>query len=83
MTQGPLLSTGKAYFFGPFRLDSERRELLQDNQPVHLRAREFDILLFLVERAGEFITKEELTERVWAVTYVSDAFTACTRRRAR
>ena len=73
MAQGPLSTAGKVYCFGPFRLDSERRELLQDGQPVHLRAREFDILLFLVEHAGEFVTKEELTENVWAVTYVSDA----------
>ena len=73
MTQGPLNAAGKVYCFGPFRLDVERRELLQDGQPVHLRAREFDILLYLVERPGAFVTKEELTEKVWAVTFVSDA----------
>jgi len=73
MNESPLSSAGKVYCFGPFRLDSERRELTQEGQPVHLRAREIDILTYLVEHAGEFISKEELTDKVWAVTYVSDA----------
>ena len=80
MTQSPIfpaapMSSGgkKVYCFGPFRLDPERRELLEDGQPLHLRARELDILVYLVERAGDFVTKEELTEKVWAVNFVSDA----------
>ncbi len=73
MTTSPLFPAGKIYCFGPFRLDPERRELLQDGQPLHLRAREFDILNYLVERAGDFVTKEELTDKVWAVNFVSDA----------
>lgn len=73
MSQSHVPDTNRNYYFGTFRLDPDRRELLQDGQPLHLRAREFDILLFLVENAGQFVTKDQLIERVWPTTTVSDA----------
>ncbi len=73
MSQSLVPETHRNYYFGTFRLDPDRRELLQDGQPLHLRAREFDILLFLVENAGQFVTKDQLIERVWPTTTVSDA----------
>jgi len=73
MTAKPVHFMSKPICFGPFRLDPERRELSLEGEPIRLRAREFDILAYLIDRAGEFVTKEELTEKVWAVTYVSEA----------
>jgi hypothetical protein len=37
--------------FGPFRLVSAQRLLLEDNKPMRLGSRAFDILAALVERA--------------------------------
>ena len=34
-------------------------------EPVELTPREFDLLLFLAERAGEVVTKRELLAEVW------------------
>src|ERR1700730_3822510 len=51
--------------FGPFRLLSEQRQLLDDGKVVRLGARAFDTLLVLVQRAGEVVTKDEIARKVW------------------
>jgi predicted ATPase/DNA-binding winged helix-turn-helix (wHTH) protein len=54
-----------ALAFGPFRLLVARRELLAHGVPVTLGQRAFDILLLLVSRHGELVTKDELMAEVW------------------
>jgi DNA-binding winged helix-turn-helix (wHTH) protein len=56
-------SSGAAIAFGPFRLLSAQRLLLEGDQPVRLGGRAFDILTTLVERAGKVVGKEELIAR--------------------
>ncbi len=59
--------------FGPFRLYPQQRILLEHEQPVRLGSRAFDILVALVERTGETVTKETLMARVWPDTVVEEA----------
>ncbi len=63
----------RAISFGPFRLVTERRLLLEGDKPVRLGSRAFDILAALVERAGEVVRKEELIARAWPQTFVEEA----------
>jgi predicted ATPase/DNA-binding winged helix-turn-helix (wHTH) protein len=51
--------------FGPFKLYPAERLLTNDNEPVKIGARAFDVLLVLVERAGDVVSQRELMERVW------------------
>src|SRR6266699_3591040 len=62
-----------AVAFGPFRLLSAQRLLLEGDKPVRLGSRAFDLLAALVERAGEVVRKEELIARAWPQTFVEDA----------
>src|SRR5207248_6545168 len=55
----------EAFAFGPFRLLAARRELLAHGVPVTLGQRAFDILMLLVSRHGELVTKDELMAEVW------------------
>jgi predicted ATPase/DNA-binding winged helix-turn-helix (wHTH) protein len=55
----------QAYAFGPFRLRVARRELLAHGVPVSIGQRAFDILVALVSRRGELVTKDELMAEVW------------------
>src|SRR5437879_4338796 len=64
---------GRAIVFGPFLLLAEERLLLEGDRPVRLGSRAFDILVFLIERAGEVVGKEELIARVWPQTFVEEA----------
>src|ERR1700679_550560 len=63
----------RAISFGPYRLLAARRLLLEGDKPVRLGGRAFDILLALVERAGEVVGKDELIARAWPATYVEEA----------
>jgi predicted ATPase/DNA-binding winged helix-turn-helix (wHTH) protein len=59
--------------FGPYRLLAAQRVLLEGDRPVRLGGRAFDILIALVERAGEVVSKEELIARAWPATFVDEA----------
>src|SRR6201994_3588379 len=64
---------GHVISFGPFRLLAAQRLLLEDDKPVRLGSRAFDILTALVERAGEVVGREELIARAWPATFVEEA----------
>jgi DNA-binding winged helix-turn-helix (wHTH) protein len=51
--------------FGPFRLSVTGRVLEKGRVPVRLGSRALDILIALVERPAEIVTKKELFARVW------------------
>jgi DNA-binding response OmpR family regulator len=53
------------FCFGPFRLDTVRRELLRDGTVVPLTLREFDLLHFLLKNPGRPFSRAELLQRVW------------------
>ena len=55
--------------FGPFRLDTARRELQRDDRPVPLTLREFDLLHFLVRHPGRTFGRGELLRRVWGAGF--------------
>jgi predicted ATPase/DNA-binding winged helix-turn-helix (wHTH) protein len=51
--------------FGPFRLSTTERVLEKKGIPIRLGSRALDILIALVERPAEVVTKKELFARVW------------------
>ncbi len=53
------------FCFGRFRLTVRDRVLMKDSMPVSLGSRAFDLLLALVERAGETVNRDDLFELVW------------------
>lgn len=59
--------------FGPFRLLPAAQALYDGDQRLRLGSRAFEVLLALVERAGELVSKEELVARVWPNLHVDDA----------
>jgi predicted ATPase/DNA-binding winged helix-turn-helix (wHTH) protein len=59
--------------FGPFRLYTAERLLEKAGEPLQLGGRALDILIALVERAGEVITRNELISRVWPDVIVEEA----------
>jgi predicted ATPase/DNA-binding winged helix-turn-helix (wHTH) protein len=51
--------------FGRFEVLPHRREFLAEGVPVPLGSRAFDVLMVLIEAAGELVTKDEILSRVW------------------
>jgi len=64
------LSAERALVFGPFRLFPRQRLLLEAGEPVHVGSRALDLLIALLERPGELVSKDELISRVWPSTHV-------------
>ena len=61
------------FAFGRFQLYPAERLLLREDKPVRLGSRAFEILVTLVERAGETVLKGQLIDRVWPNMVVDEA----------
>jgi DNA-binding winged helix-turn-helix (wHTH) protein len=61
-----------AVSFGPFDLLPRQRLVLKGGRPLRLGGRALDLLIALVERAGELVSKDDLMARVWPDTYVEE-----------
>src|SRR6267142_1903697 len=57
--------TDEIISFGPFRLYAAQRLIEREGVPLHLGGRALDILIVLVEHAGEVVSKNDLMARVW------------------
>jgi DNA-binding winged helix-turn-helix (wHTH) protein/tetratricopeptide (TPR) repeat protein len=61
------------YRFDGFELDTQRFVLRTSDREIHVEPLVFDLLRFLVEHAGEVVTREAIIEQVWEGRIVSDA----------
>ena len=59
--------------FGPFRLDLRAGLLLRGREPIALRPKTWSVLCYLVERAGQLITKRQLLDAVWGEVEVTES----------
>ncbi len=60
------------YQFPPFRLDSVDQCLWRGTEQVSLSPKAFSVLLYLVQRPGRLVTKQELLDAVWADIHVTE-----------
>jgi len=60
------------FAFGPYRLLKDRRCVVTDDTAVRLGGRAFDLLVALLERAGEVVSRRELEEQVWPRSVVEE-----------
>jgi len=56
--------------FGPFRLLPTQFLLLEGDKTVPLGSRALELLIFLLERRGGLVSKQDLTARVWPNLFV-------------
>jgi len=60
---------------GDVIIDPARREARVAGKSIHLRTKEFDLLLALAQEQGRVLTREALLSRVWGYTYLGDSRT--------
>ena len=63
----------KVYRFGPYRLNTAGRLLSKAGEPVEIQSKSLDVLLVLVENAGEIITKDRLISEAWKGVHVNES----------
>jgi len=66
---------GQAMEVGNLRIDSARREVTVDGQPLKLRTKEFDLLATLAQNLEIVLTREQLLEMVWGSDYYGETRT--------
>ncbi len=66
------LASGRYIRFGPFQIDQAREEVSRDGSRLKLQGKVYQVLLALLEKPGEVVTREELRLRLWpADTHVN------------
>ncbi|HRH42124.1 MAG TPA: winged helix-turn-helix domain-containing protein [Pyrinomonadaceae bacterium] len=60
------------FFFNDFEVDTVRRVLLKNGQTIALNPKAFDLLVALIERHGEIVSKNDLLNAVWENQFVEE-----------
>lgn len=67
-----LAFTSRYIRFGPFQVDQQRQEVSKNGVRLKLQGKVYQILLALIEKQGEVVTREDLRMRLWpADTHVN------------
>jgi DNA-binding winged helix-turn-helix (wHTH) protein len=67
-----ILSSARYVHFGPFQIDQQRQEVTRNGSRLKLQGKVYQVLLTLLEKPGEVVTREELRIRLWpSDTYVN------------
>jgi DNA-binding winged helix-turn-helix (wHTH) protein len=59
--------------FGQFTLDSGTRQLLREEEEVHISPKAFDLMCALLARRPGVVTKQQLFALIWPDTFVTEA----------
>ena len=60
------VSTARRLTFGPFEADLHSGELRKGGVRLRLQAQPFQLLVMLLERPGELVTREEICQKLWS-----------------
>jgi len=72
MSHPSALPVEQTVHFGPYHVHPRQRLVLEGGQPLRLGRRAVEILLVLLEHAGEVVSKQQLIARVWPRSVVED-----------
>jgi DNA-binding response OmpR family regulator len=56
-------------------IDLTRREVLLNTEPIQLKPKEYELLLFLAEHRRQMLSREFILERVWGWDFIGDSRT--------
>jgi DNA-binding winged helix-turn-helix (wHTH) protein/Tfp pilus assembly protein PilF len=62
----------RSYSFGPFRLLPSEHLLLRGDSAIPLAPKSFDLLVVLVSRHGQLLTRDELMQAIWPDSFVEE-----------
>jgi DNA-binding response OmpR family regulator len=63
--KGEILREIEECSFGNVQVDFKKQEALKNKKKLKLSVKEFEILKFFVERAGDVITRDMLLDKIW------------------
>jgi DNA-binding winged helix-turn-helix (wHTH) protein len=73
-------ATARYARFGPYHIDQQRRQVFLYSTPLRLQGKVYRVLIVLLQKQGEVVTREELRHALWPagthVDYVANTNTA-------
>jgi len=69
---GPPPAPGGTLRYGSLTINPQTRVVTSQSGPIHLTAKEFDLLWFLASHPSQVFTREQLMDQVWDYTYAAD-----------
>ena len=57
--------TARYVRFGPFQVDQQRQRVVRDGNQLHLQGNAYQVLIVLLQKQGEVVTREELKRALW------------------
>ncbi len=60
---------------GNLSINQTRREIMLSGEPLNLKPKEYELLLFLALHRGQMLSREFILERVWGWDYIGDSRT--------
>lgn len=67
--------TAASFSFGDITVDMESRIVTKNGTPVELTAKEFDLLLYLVQNKNKALYRSQIYAHVWGGDYLGDSRT--------
>jgi Tol biopolymer transport system component/DNA-binding winged helix-turn-helix (wHTH) protein len=68
----PAAPPGSILQFGEFELDCGRYELRRNGQPLRVEPKPMELLILIVSREGQLVTRREIAERLWSTEVFVD-----------
>src|SRR5580765_8144764 len=66
------VNTARYVRFGPFHIDQQRQQVYRNGSRLRLQGKVFQVLMVLLQKQGEVVTREELKQALWpADTHVN------------
>ena len=59
-------SSSVSYRFGPYSVDVPAGQLRKHGVKIRLAGQPFDVLVMLLQRAGQVVTREEIQSQLWS-----------------
>jgi DNA-binding response OmpR family regulator len=63
---------GKIYTYGNIKIDVNKRELTINTKPLEITPTEFALMVYLLERQDQAVSREELLKHVWKFDFEAD-----------
>ena len=68
----PQLDANSTFRFGEFELDISAYQLRRGGQPVHLERHPMNLLILLLERRRQLVSRADIVKRLWDSSVVVD-----------
>ncbi|MEB3103540.1 response regulator transcription factor [Ferviditalea candida] len=71
MEKNSMSNVNETIIFGDMQIDPINYEVIANEKRVHLRKKEFELLLFLARRPETIVPREEIINMFWGIDHIS------------